>query len=412
MPSRAPSAPSIKRCTVGAGFRSFGFALTLMLVLGLPTAASAQTPAPASPTGIATFDSLGLTNPGGASLLVTEKPGTPGFRDAVARSRQGAKIVFAFGAWPEQLLAAVPDSPISVARADARAVAQVVSYYATYPHRAPSVGALILYGSHNPADLMDALGEFLDRVDAMYRYKLARGQDLSPSEELRWNGQSVDVVREAGGIVQMSDYWSPDLLIAGDVDWLTLFYDQYGNVGPWGKLYSHFQAWNLRNDGSPYVYDYYITKTSNQTIPGFTAYYTDWQIKEHTFKYQANGSGKTIIDTDPSTTEGSGSLGVSLAGDGSIVASWSYDIPGVTAYNLDSLPYYTKIKHGYQLNTNSSKYNTWTRPGFTEKVEQNSTFSVYEVGTVIWAIPHWYGDETQPINNIWNDVITFQKPSY
>ncbi|GAB4256364.1 MAG: hypothetical protein Kow00129_16930 [Thermoleophilia bacterium] len=389
-----------------------GLVLTIILVLSISTAASAQTSLPASPTGLATFESLGLTDPGGTSLLVTEAPGSPGFSDAVTRARQGARIVFAFGAWPEQLLAAVPHSPISVARADPGTVAQVVSYYATYPNRAPSVGALVLSGAHNPADLVGQLGEFLDRVDAMYRYKLDRGQELSPAEELRWNGQGIDVVREPAGIVQMSDFLSPDLLIAGDIDWLTVFYDAYGNIGPWGKLYSHFQAWNLRNDGSPYVYDYYIVKTSNQTSPGFTAYDTDWQIEEHTFKYQANGSGKTIIDTDPSTTEGSGTVGVSLAGDGSVVASWSYNVPDVAAYNLDSLPYYTKIKHGYQLNTNSSKYNTWTRPGFTEKVGQNSPFSVYEVGTVVWAIPHWYGTETETVNNIWNNTITFQKPSY
>lgn len=386
-----------------------GFALTLILVLSLSSAASAQSAVPASPTGIATFDSLGLTNPGGASLLVTEKPGTPGFADAVTRSRRGARIVFAFGAWPEELLAAVPDSPISVEQAAPGVVAQVVSYYATYPNRPPSVGALVLVGSRNPADLMEPLGEFLDRVNAMYRYKLSRGESLSPSEDLRWDGQSIDVVRDAASIRQLLDYMDGDLWIAGDIDWQTLFYDVYGNPGTWGQLYSHFQAWNKRNDGSN-TYDYYVTKASTQTSPGFTAYGSSWQVENHTFKYQANDSGKTIIDSDPSTTEGSGTVAVSLSAEGGTVASWSYSIPDVTAYNLDSLPTYTKIEHGYAPNTNSSKYNTWTRPGFTEKVAQNAAFSIYQNGTVNWVIPHWYGDEVATALNIHNNVVTFQKP--
>jgi len=323
---------------------------------------------------------------------VNEKPGTNQFRAAIQRARQNASVVFAWGATAEELLAAIPGAPVQISTTDHQANGPTVSYYATYPNRPPTVGSFTLINVDAPGEVPengdDMLDEempgFLEHVQALY---------------------AENVNASADSLVAPQAYVTSTPVWAGDIDWgYSCYYLDGGNVVYLSDCYEHFQAWWESGEGSP-TYDWYYAKASLLTDPTDP---TQWQNKTSTFKYQANGTGRTIVDYDVGQDMGSSTWSVSVDGNGGSYG-WSWTQPNLAPSSAQSLPSWFKAIYSYALNTPAGRDPAWTRPGFTEKVSQGSAFSVYMVGTLVYQKGGLF-PQTKTVSNIDNKVVTFSHP--
>ncbi len=384
----------------------------IVLLSGLIMVAVVCFPAPgwastadrgSSQSRVISFESLGLTNPGGCSLLVDGDVANADFQSAVTNARSRARVVFVLGE-AEDLLKAIPGAQASIGRPMGTMLTggavypeKVVSYYATFPNRQPTIGIMTFKsfdGSY--ADLLasDEFQGFLIDVNGQYTDKLRRGSipiTVAMATEL---GPGVASAALAGGT------------------WGALYTINWGESYPiYGRFYCDDTAEFLYGDTNP-NYDYYKYAVGLTSRPGCQVWpgqWPMWQTSKHRFKFQAYGTGSTIAVASPSTTTGGQTVTVTLSYPAGVSATWQYDKPDISIYYTDARPSYVLWEHRYSAGCAAAQYSSCVNPGYVQQVPQGAAGQTYVNGTLTWYSPLYPGCFYSQ-NNVGNRVTIFNHP--
>jgi len=169
---------------------------------------------------------------------------------------------------------------------------------------------------------------------------------------------------------------------------------------PKGQFNVQRRYLRLMNDNS-YTYGWYSCIVQLQTVPGYVAYGGNgWRASHHYADMPLDEiySSQTLIDYDPTTTSGTGTMGYSIgvtAGQSgaSVSASFSesYSITDVKVHDYSNF-YYDQVKWGHNINESrdAGKYTYYAKPGYTFRTSNSMPGLVYGYYQVCWAKKIWW----------------------
>ncbi|HEX5753996.1 MAG TPA: hypothetical protein VFZ09_47880, partial [Archangium sp.] len=256
--------------------------------------------------------------------------------------------------------------------------------------------------SHGVEESESAYGLFIDRRGVQQVFQIGE-KNMATAARLAYEWAAERLKEDEAGAQDVNT------LAAG---WtLVLQRSTFYDLNPHGKQNIFTLFYKLSNDGST-TYDWWNIEFRHESVPGKQAWGNDWRTADMWQKVwgRYNGLNYFVSDRDPTTTQGSTSVGVSVgtsAGyDGASVnasMSWSYTTSDVMINDQgDTSQARAQWYHNVNENQNVGKATYVVKPGATMRVP-NGTTAPYnkwqECYQIQWMDPNFF------VNNFYKHTV-------